>query len=454
MFFLSDERNEEEFGGFQISEEVDLEEEPIRCTLEYWSESHRSYRRYVDFNLSETENGQPELPRVCTGQAVASIWRVTISTRKENNRTEEDWGLAPQVLVGCLRVDSYFNASTIPNLQVALNLGNCEIFVANEMTSSSYEKLPEPLSNFRLNGLVPETQCFLELSHERTSIVLNGWSNGAILIDVNGDLGLKVLDYGLLHRQPVIERLESNIQICVADETHVSIECNPFSIKFGPSIAHTLAVSSNLWLNYFEPSNKYVAILTRVIVANDTNIPLRFGQTNSSDDFLVETRECHFYCWRFPNNRTLRLSFDENPLNWSQPLSLNKDGTQLIVFPNSNNAPIISAKIVSISATQKLVTFSGLLLLTNRLVESFQMKIVPLENKSTNKTYDEIFWINGNDRPASIALHNTRNIAIRLRFTSSANLSWTGDIPLKSNSKVGQPWLVKGSLKLLIMRFQ
>ncbi|XP_043268199.1 vacuolar protein sorting-associated protein 13B isoform X2 [Venturia canescens] len=431
---------------FEVSEEVDLEEEPIRCTLEYWSESHRSYRRYVDFHLSETENGQPELPKACTHQAVGSIWRVTISTREEING-EEDRGLAPQLLVGCLRVDSYFNALSIPNLQIALNLGNCEIFVSNEVMSSSYEKLPAPLSSFRLNGHMPETQCFLELSHERTSIVLNGWTNGAMLIDVSGDLSLSVLDYGLLHRQPVIERLESNIQICVADETYVSIECNPFSIKFGPSIAHTLAVSSNLWLNYFEPGNKYVAILTRIVVANDTNIPLRFGQTNSNDDFLVQTRECHFYCWRYPNNRTLRLAFDEHPLNWSQPLSLNKDGKQLVAFPNLTNSPIICAKIVSISATQKLVTFSGLLVLTNQLVETFQMKIVPLQDKSANKIYEEVFWINGNDRPASIALNNTRNIAIRLRFASSTNLSWTGDIPLKSNSKLGQPWLVKVPLQ-------
>ena len=270
-----------------------------------------------------------------------------------------------------------------------------------------------------------------------------------MLFDVSGSLNVKALDYGQLHMQEVLDHLESKIQISVATETNFSMECNPFAIKFGPSIAHTLAVSTHLWIDALSPEVKSTVILTRVVVANDSNIDIRFGQTGSTDNILLPSRTCYFYSWRHGKHRMLHVAIEGTGWSWSQPFTVKTNGRQLVSFGNSTGYPIICAKVVSLSATQKLITFSGLLVLTNRLVEGFEMKLVKYSQEVGSKpvVVDELHCVRGNSRSASIALESNVNMAMRLKFATSTSLSWTGDIPLKPNSKWGQPWLVKVPLQ-------
>lgn len=418
------------------------------CVLEYWSESHGSYRRYVDFNLSETDSYHPDLPATPPAQAVASVWRVVLPSTTIPRHASTV--LTPHVLVACLRVDSYFNPALIPNLQAALNVGSIHLSLFNHVRSSSYTELPHPLKNYRLNGLIPEAQCFFKLEKKSSLLVLNRWSTGSILVNISGDLSVKALDYSLLRMQDVLERLESKVQISLAEETNVSVECNPFSIKFGPSIAHTLAVSTSMWLAALSLEQRSVPILTRVVIANDSNVAIRFGQSGSADNILLQSRECYFYTWRRANNRMLRVAMESTGWTSSQPFSVKKNSRQLINFGNSAGHSVLCATVSSLSATQKLVTFSGLLLVTNRLMEPFEMKLVRYRSEGgTVKPIvsENLHPIRGRGSSPSIVVDGNSDIAMRLRFATTTSLSWTGDIPLKPNSKWGQPWLVKGKIK-------
>lgn len=128
---------------------------------------------------------------------------------------------------------------------------------------------------------------------------------------------------------------------------------------------------------------------------------------------------------------------------------MNADGAYLADFSSSSLDVVISINVTSLSASQKLVTFSGQLIISNQLMDSFEMKLIKYDAMAKNRSMAsrDIFHIPPNSQPPSVVLtDNSNNMAMRLRFSSIANLSWTGDIPLQPNAKWGQPWLVKGNI--------
>lgn len=424
--------------------EVECEEQ-VPCSIEYWSESHAAYQHYADFYLSETDSYRLDFPDKTPARAVACIWRVVLTQTKY--QTYAKTLVSARALAACLRIDSYFNPKIVPNLQAALNIGIIHVAFYNYIDSGSYNNLPPPLQNYTLDSQIPETQCYLTCEHKKAIVVLNRWADGAVMVDIGGVVSIRVLDYGLLHMHEVLDTLEGKVQISITDSVELSVICNPFSLKFGPAISHTLAVSAHLWATAFDSENKNVVVLTRYVVANDSNIPIRISQSGTDDQIMLQSRQCHFYSWRNFNNQTLRVAVEDGGWTWSQPFAVNKNEIQVINFGTHASKEItIFVRVTSLSATQKLITFSGQLIITNQLVDNFEMKLVRYEvnTETTVIPSKDVHIIRGKCQPSSIVLENSKHMAMRLRFSSLTNLSWTGDIPLQPNTKCSQPWLVKG----------
>lgn len=113
----------------------------------------------------------------------------------------------------------------------------------------------------------------------------------------------------------------------------------------------------------------------------------------------------------------------------------------------------ISVQVTSLSATQKLITFAGQFLLINTLIESFDMKLIEYEIENSGKS--TVYFVGGKSRAPSMIIEDNTNVVMRLRlrselFEANTNVPWTGDIPLQSNSKSGQPWLVKGKISNIL----
>ncbi|XP_046469502.1 intermembrane lipid transfer protein VPS13B isoform X2 [Neodiprion pinetum] len=423
-------------------------EERVPCSIEYWSESHSAYQHYADFYLSETDSYRLDFPNKTPARAVACIWRVVLN--QPNCQTYAKTLVSARALAACLRIDSYFNPTIVPNLQAALNIGAIHVAFYNNVDSCSYDILPPPLNNYTLDVTIPETQCYLICEHRKAIVVLNRWADGVLMFDIGGVLSIRVLDYGLLNMHEVLDPLEGKVQLSIADAVELSVICNPFSLKFSPAISHTLAVSAHLWAMAFDGDIKNVVVLSRYVVANDSNISIRFGQSGTNDNIILQTRQCHFYSWRHVNNQTLRIAVEHSGWTWSQPFSVHRNGIQMIDFGNNGSRNIaIFVNVTSLSATQKLITFSGQLILTNQMVDNFEMKLVKYEvtTETTIVPSREIHIIKGKSQPSSIVLENGKYMAMRLRFSSLTNLSWTGDIPLQPNTKCSQPWLVKVPLQ-------
>lgn len=421
----------------------------IFCVLEYWSDSHMSYQRYADFYLSETDSYRIELPEKAPARAVACVWRVVILSN--NKRSLSKSVVSARALAACLRIDSYFNPLIIPNIQIALNIGVLHISLYNHIDTTVYNNLPPPLDKYTLNGKIPEIQCFMSIEQKGAILVFNKWVDDSTLLDIGGTLSVHVLDYSHLTMQEVLDALEGRCQLSLSSKTDASLTCSPFTLKLGPAITHTLAVSTHLWLASFNEEEKTVIVLTRYVIANDSNISIRFGQSGTGDNILLENRQCNFYSWRQIGNQMIRISIEEHACRpvWSRPFPVNKNGTQVIEFSNSTNNVVVFVNVTSLSATQKLVTFSGQLVISNQLIDNFEMRLVKYEAEVGSKVtvLKEVYPIPGKSFPSSIVLENNKKMAMRLRFTNLTHLSWTGDIPLQPNVKWGQPWLVKVPLQ-------
>ncbi|XP_076376736.1 vacuolar protein sorting 13B isoform X1 [Megalopta genalis] len=419
----------------------------VPCVLEYWSDCHTSYQRYIDFYLSETDSYRLELPEKAPARAVACIWRVVLLS--SNNKPLSKTIISARVLAACLRIDSYFNSSIIPNIQAALNIGAVHVSMYNHVNSNAYSNLQAPLKNYTLKGTIPETQCFMTVEHKEAILVFNRWVDGSTLIDVSGIVSVHILDYAHLTMQEMLDPLEARFQLSLSDKTDISLTCSPFSLKLGPTIAHTLAVSAHLWFAFLEEENRNMILFTRYVVANDTSVPILFGQSGTGDNTLLESRQCTFYSWKHFGNKMIRIGIEENIWLWSKPFSVATDGVQAIEFNNSLTKAATFVSVTSLSATQKLVTFSGQLIISNQLIDNFEMKLVKYEADIGSKVtvLKDVHPIAGKSSPPSVILDGNKKMAIRLRFTNMPNLSWTGDIPLQPNAKWGQPWLVKVPLQ-------
>ncbi|XP_047349792.1 vacuolar protein sorting-associated protein 13B isoform X2 [Vespa velutina] len=432
---------------FETSDNEGFYTDRVSCALQYWSDSHMAYQHYADFYLSETDTYRLDLPEKAPARVVACVWRV-ILIMPINNSVSKTL-VSARALAACLRIDSYFNSSIIPNLQAALNIGIIHVSLYNHIESSTYDSLLHPLHNFTVKGTIPEMQCFMSIEHKGAILVFNRWMDGATLIDINGVISIHILDYGYLIMQEVLDPLDGKFQISLSDKTDIIVMCKPFSLKLSPTITHTLSVSSYLWSASLNTKDKGVIILTRYVIANDCNIPIRFGQSGTDDNVLLETRECNFYSWRHIGNNMIRISIEANAWMWSRPFSVNKDGIYLVEFINALVDMTIFVNITSLSATQKLVTFSGQLIISNQLMDNFEMKLVKYEAETSTKVTvsKNAYMLFGKSQPSTIVIENNKKMAMRLRFTNIPNLSWTGDIPLQPNAKLSQPWLVKVPLQ-------
>ena len=267
-----------------------------------------SYQRYVDLYLSETENYRLDLPDRTPMQAVACVWRIILLPSAEFDGGNCFGGLSSKALIACLRIDSYFNPRIVPNVQMAVNIRAIHISFYNHLDPEFYETLPSPLEKYKLNGMIPETQCFGMLEHKDATFLFSQWQDGAHLANVAGSLSLHVLDYGLLMLQEILDSARIKIQYSSSDNADLSLTSDSFVVKLSPSTFHTVALAAHLWHNILDQENKGTIVLTtRYVIANDTNIPIRFGQSGTDDNILLESRQCHFYSWRHTSNQVFIL---------------------------------------------------------------------------------------------------------------------------------------------------
>ncbi|KAK4875062.1 hypothetical protein RN001_011484 [Aquatica leii] len=426
----------------------------ILCHLEYWSECHNCYRPYLQFYLSESDANNLSLPENNL-QYVASIWRVVLSLQKDSTQTFNFDGskftISPRVLAACMRIDSYFNKNLVPDLSVVFDISTVNISLYSDYDKSG-KTMPPALKQYTCDMLFPERICFGTVVFENIKAYLCTWNFNSAAFDVTTSIKSNVLDYSSLTQQSFIDPFALKLEINLATTTSVNFMCRPIKIRFGPSIAHTLTVSAQLWQQSWVANNSHesqeLIIATRYVICNNTNVNIKFGQTSTDENILLLPQYCHFYCWRSQKTKQmLRVGLEENDWLWSRAFPIDKEGVETYQM-SSNGSVVLIVTVKNLSVTQKQVTFSGQLVVCNMLLEHFELKVVLSGDADKEKEFKRAssHIVPGKSCPPTLLLNNSYQYHLRLRFFGLES-AWSGDIPLKENSKCTQPWLVKVPLQ-------
>lgn len=95
----------------------------VDCILQYWSDTHGAYKEYINFSLCESAACTVALPTTNTVPVVASTWRVVLGV----GSIQQPLPVNVKALAACLRVDSFFCPSLIPNIQTAMTISCCNV---------------------------------------------------------------------------------------------------------------------------------------------------------------------------------------------------------------------------------------------------------------------------------------------------------------------------------------
>lgn len=420
--------------------------------LEYWSDCQGCYLPYSQFALSESEVTHLRLPESHPLPVVASTWRVVLCTPNHSSQNiDYDYSgvmISSRVLAACMRIDSYFNMSLVPIMNIAIQIAKINISLYNSFNKSVPAEMPNSLKPFVCDMAFPDTHCFLTLNINNIKSYITLWNLHTAAVDISSTIQCSVLDYTYLTQQDFVESFTSKFHISVSDMVNVNFCSKPLHFKFGPCIAHTFVVSAQNWHQSFNKVDPSLVVMTHYVICNDTNLILCFGQAGTDEDILLLSRHCHLYSWRSQKSKhMIKVGLEQNGRIWSKPFLIDIEGTEhCVVSPENNVALIVTVK--KLSATQKQVIFSGQLIISNMLLEHFEMKVVKA-SRDKEKDFKQAlkFIVGGQSTPPSILLDTTEKYYLRLRFFS-LECAWSGDIPLLENTKCAQPWLVKGNLSM------
>ena len=427
---------------------MDLEPCQVTCNLQYWSDYHCAYISYASFNLSETEVCYLNLPKTEPQRAVAYIWRVVLTTLDNKGKKINRNLISPRALAACMRIDSYFNKSIVPNLTVVVYVSKLEMSLINTFNKKASVVLPGCLQQFSSDQSIPDTHCFFKLTLSNLKVHAASWDLKMLFADLSCVTKCTVLDYTYLTEQTLLDQFSFKLEANLAKKLSCSFVSTPIRVIFGPTVAHTLTLNAQLWhQNVKSLDNEEVdfVVFTRYVVCNDTNINLRFGQINTDEDILLPSRCFNLYCWRSPKcKRKLKVAFEERGWLWSKPFRIDEEGTRLIPISVENSLNVI-VTVKALSTSQKQIVIAGQFVIANMLLEHFEFKIVPESKDDKEMKKAPVHVLGGKTITPSMFIDHRTNYYFRLRFFGLES-AWTGDIPLREHTKGAQPWLVKGAL--------
>ncbi|KAJ8868198.1 hypothetical protein PR048_032007 [Dryococelus australis] len=437
---------------FQLATAKHASRDQVLCSLEYWCECRSSYQLYATFQLSEQEMCRLELPQA--PRIVASCaWRVQLFIRSPSSNDDEDdedvphLHVSPRALAACMLVDSFYSLDLIPQLQLSVSVSSLQLSLYNHLRE---EDVPPMLEGYTMDSLVPESQCFLTLSLDKCRAFVGNWlrGRGCCLIQLGGSISCNVVDYAYLCRHCIVEPFAAQVEVVATDVAHVSCVTKLVVLKLGPPVAHTLAVSAESWLQALG-SSRHQVILTKYVICNDTMRPIRFGQAGTDEDILLMSKHCHMYVWRTQKAKPLlRVGIEEGLWVWCESFPVNSDEMHWCPVSDCGRKELnILVKVVSLSATQKVVIISGQLVIMNKLVQHLECQVIPLLDDNTKSLNDvQNFIVAGNSTVPSILVDSSSKLVLRIRFHGQDSM-WSGDIPLSKNTNHFKPWLVKVPLQ-------
>lgn len=203
----------------------------VLCHLEYWSDCRNCYLPFTEFFLSESEVCHLTIPKGNPQPIVASTWRVVITMINEGEDETPNTLISPRALAACMRIDSYFDKSLIPNITAAMYVTKIELSLYNHFEKNSTWKLPVCLKNYTSDSLFPENQRFLTVTLDNLTLYCLDWDMEVVSTEISSAVKCSILDYSFLTDQPLVESFTFRLELNMAENLTGNIISKPIQVS-------------------------------------------------------------------------------------------------------------------------------------------------------------------------------------------------------------------------------
>lgn len=424
--------------------DVDID---VKFHLQWYDEIQNCFRDHTIFIFPKYE---PMLLRLESLEAVSNTWRIIM-----DNSCANHYPLQIKSLVGCLRVDSYFSPSLVPQLQLSLSASSIKINIAYHIKKKTY------LSRYHCISDDPPKHKLVIFILDQVNIGFK-LQEGEMNTSAQAHLRLELLNYGTLTQIPIVKSFclfTSHHTTKPKPDIQYNIQTGAIACQFGPSMINSLMAAVQLWKN-----NTYF-ITTPYIICNDTNFEIIFGQASTNEVIILNSLQSYQYTWRVPTEHPhLRFSVgDADNLSWSNEISLRTEALMSLAVKNHKGVShILIVSITNMSPSLiKVIVSSQLSVLnkTNYLLDARFTKIKQVEEqKDLNNLVLQTLSVSPENNSPSIMLYNGLKVTLKLSFhTPNHEGPWSGPIPLHAVELTNgnqNSWLVKIPMKDNIKKYR
>ena len=420
----------------------------IICKIEFYSQIKSAFEEFCEFSLAENETKLLDLKQ---NRPSAEVWRIKIPRviLKRDSDDEDEGGdyefqMHPKVLVACLRIDSYYVSSAIPNLNVFLNVSHVEVNVMNKITSAA--KVPEIVENFQLmddRGKEHEAGKFFA---NDVKIFAQFFDENYENFEFNATVGAEVVDYGCGNLVPIINDFKFKALVDLHQgDFNFNLMADKIRLKYSPAIGHSLLMTKRIWDQNINNGNEMI-LQTKFIICNNTASPIGINQSQTNEMICLMPKSFALYHFRTDKlEQSLQFCVCLRGA-WSlktTPIKIQHDGVEFVKLDDHQHF-VITVK--SITNFQKRISIDGAISIFNMTKETFrlQYKRYDKEIDAPDKSEAMEFDVGAHQSSSvfGVCLADSQQ-SIRLRLAKSDKKVFSGEIPLREIVVNNKPWLVK-----------
>lgn len=295
--------------------------------------------------------------------------------------------LNPKALVGCMRIDSYFSANLIPNVEAAINIAHLTLSLKNNLPSTATKRpMPDPLRQYTYQTeSSKDVQTFMRFYFRNIASYVSTYEDQHFSCAAEANFSSSIFEFSYLTMQPLVEEFgfKFAIDVTANRSADINIVSDEIRLRYGQSVGHTLAVSEQMWRQILEPNVAHMVLATRYVMCNCTCVALKFGQIATQEELYVRPNECAFYSFRSDRaDQRLTISVDAGVWIATEPVIIAGDGTQIVKISGQNQ--YIFVKVEKISSTQKTITVKGQIEFLNMCAEHIRIQYAVNNSQSAD----------------------------------------------------------------------
>ncbi|XP_065557118.1 intermembrane lipid transfer protein VPS13B-like isoform X2 [Artemia franciscana] len=332
----------------------------VPCVLQFWCPTSKIFKSYQRFSLSDMQSTKLDLPSKNDrrNSVASSIWRVVMNLNEEDQKSV--LVVKPETLLCSMRVDSCFDAHSLPNFQFSFNAR--EISVILDLVAAIGEQSKESIAS-------------TEVCLKKVSLSQTNWS-GQSRFDLIGHLSVNMIDYRYLTYQNVLgdcplEVTFFNEALSNASDLTVTIR-DSVDIKMGQSVHYNIQCLLNSW------TKKEVKNPLPFEIINRTNTAIGISQFGTEELITVLPISSVFYSWRSQRKKAeLLMLIEATKFVRSEPFVLQIGKKKVALGFGTPEEVWLFLSVESVNRFCMKVTIEGQVSLVSIMRDKIEVSLIP-----------------------------------------------------------------------------